>query len=670
MSTTSPFQTTNAAVDIDPIGAADFMDKYYLTYVLYTIKDRAIPSAADGLKPGQRRLLYRFYLDKLAPTAKTAKCSKISSATSGTLHPHGDASIYGTLASMAAPYRRARLIEPHGSMGTYPGDEPASPRYTEARLSTVGWETVKELSTGHPVDMVPTFDGDLTEPVYLPTRFPTLLVNGASGMAVGWGTNVPAHNPRELMDVCTAMLDNPDMSVEDIRKIMPAPDWGTGGIIVGDQGIDDYMSTGKGKITVRGEAHIEGKTIVITSLPPEVTWTTLNDKLRKGTLDGSLEGISDIANLSSRTGGFRFEVTVKNRHKPEVVLQQLYTKTPLESTFAASLVALDEDKVPRWWTLPELLRAFLNLRDQIVENRSQSRLGKVEQRHKEVDALLLVVADIDKVISIVRSSDNADTACQKLMHEFGVDEEQGRYILSMPLRRLTSQDSLELKKEAKALKREAAHLRNLIRSPKARAKVIRGELEETKKVFGQCPRLTQFNPEAKPTVAPTAAGGSGGSALGWRLTSDGMFTPTRQGIQFDGAGWAVFGHGRLKLMDGKGLPKRGRDIPLAPDVSDLVTCGVGDATVFVFVTAKGRLLHVDASDVGRQGVAGKGVAGMKLDKGDRVVFAAPADQLKGGFTTEGPKGVKKHVLGDFRVKGRGTQGVWLRRDGVNGVSVG
>lgn len=637
-----------------------YWETFDLSYMLYTIESRAIPSAYDGLKPVQRRVLFQMHLDRILPGTKPKKSAKVCSACSGNLHPHGDSSVYGAAAGLAAPYRRVRLIDGQGSFGIVAGDVPASPRYTEMRLSPEGFELVRELDDNS-VEMVPTFDGEMNEPRVLPSRFPVLLVNGAVGIAEGYSTKVPAHNPLEVIELCRAMLKNPKITTEEITEILTGPDWGTGGVVLGYDGVREYIETGRGKMIVRGTVEISGKDVIVTSLPPGIASQGFQEKVRDAITAGDLPGVADLTDLTDRRNGLRIQITVKRGHTPEEVLTGLYTYTPLEDTFAASLVALDEDRVPRWWTVPELITAFLELRDSVVLNRSQHRLEKSTARRHLVKGLITVQEDIDAAVAIIRKSADVDAARTGLMSRFAIDETQANYVLSMQLRRLTSQDVLELRKESEALDTEIGQLEKLVESRAARKKVIDKDLGAMETMFSApgYARRTVVDTESIP-VTRGSDGDPGGPAVvsdKWCLSESGIFGSEGTPIK-DGIGWAVFTDGRVKITDGKGLPKPGRDVLVAPDISALLASGVAPAGHDLFlISRKGKILRLDIGAINPQGVAGNGVAGLKLaDEDDTIVAAFPGTDA-GAVLSVSEKAYKVTALTDVPRKGRGAGGV-------------
>ncbi|MFN8071374.1 MAG: DNA gyrase subunit A [Mycobacterium sp.] len=648
---------------IHDLTADDYWDRYQLQFALYSVSDRAIPSAYDGLKPGQRRLLYQMHDSKLLPGNKPQKSSKVCSAVTGNLHPHGGTSMYGAAALLAADFQRVKIIDGQGAFPRIQGDIPAADRYTEMRLSPAGAALTAELDD-HAVQMVETFDGEWVEPVVLPAQFPVLLCNGAIGIAEGWATKVPAHNPRQVMAACRALLNSPKLSDDKLMELLPGPDWGSGGSVVGSAGLRDYITTGRGSFTVRGTVTVEGRTVVITELPPGVASSTVQERIRSLIDGGDLPGVADMADLTDRRNGLRIVVTAKRGHDPEQLRTSLLALTPLEGTFAASLVALDADRIPRWWSVRELITAFLSLRDSVVVHRSEHRLEKVTARRHLVAGLLKVHIDIDAAVAVIRGSDTVDEARAGLCARFDIDETQADYVLALQLRRLTRLDVIELNKEAEKLDAEFEQLTELVASPEARRKVIDAELKQTAKLFDApvFDRRTVLDFDATPV-----AGGGGDDGPrerkpnpNWRLDDRGVLSDSHGELLSNGIGWAAWTDGRIKFFAGAGLPAKIRDMPVAPDIAGLLGSGVlPDGAHLALVTRAGKVLRIDPSVVNPQGAAGNGVAGIRLADGDDAVIAAlpitGADDE--ALLSVSEKGWKVTACSDIPVKGRGGGGV-------------
>lgn len=648
---------------VHDVSADDYWNRYQLLFALYSTSDRAIPSAYDGLKPGQRRLLYQMHSSNLLPGNKPQKSSKVCSAVTGNLHPHGGAAMYGAAALLAADFQRVKIIDGQGAFPRIQGDIPAADRYTEMRLSAAGAALTAELAD-HAVPMVDTFDGEWVEPTVLPARFPVLLVNGAVGIAEGWATKVPAHNPRDVMTACRALLAKPGLSDDDLMELLPGPDWGCGGSVVGADGLRDYITTGKGSFTVRGKVVVEGRNVVITELPPGVASSTVQERIRSLITGGDLPGVADMTDLTDRRNGLRIVVTPKRGHDPHQLVTSLLALTPLEGTFAASLVALDADRIPRWWSVRELITAFLSLRDSVVVRRSEHRLEKVTARRHLVSGLLLVHIDIDAAVAVIRGSDTVEEARIGLCERFGIDEVQADYVLALQLRRLTRLDVIELRAEADKLDAEFTQLTELVESPKARKKLIDAELKQTAKLFD----APEFDRRTTLDLDATPIGGSGGDEgprdrkpnPNWRLDHLGILSDSHGDLLSGGLGWAVWTDGRIKLFTGSGLPTKIRDVPVAPDITGLLCSGVlPEGAHLALVTRRGKILRIDPATVNPQGAAGNGVAGVRLaEDGDDVIAALPLS----GTETEAilsvsPKGWKVTTCTDIPVKGRGGGGV-------------
>lgn len=643
--------------------ADDYWNRYQLTFALYSVSDRAIPSAFDGLKPGQRRLLYQMHDSKLLPGNKPQKSSKICSAVTGNLHPHGGASMYGTAALMAAEFQRVKVIDGQGAFPRIQGDIPAADRYTEMRLSAPGAALTAELDD-HAVPMVSTFDGEWTEPLMLPARWPVLLCNGAVGIAEGWATKVPAHNPRQVMAACRALLAEPDLSDDALTELIPGPDWGCGASVVGTAGLRDYITTGRGAFTVRGTVSVDGKSVIVTELPPGVASSTVQERIRALVESGELPGVADMSDLTDRRNGLRIVVTAKRGHNAESIREQLLALTPLESTFAASLVALDENRVPRWWSVRELITAFLSLRDSVVVRRSEYRLEKVTARRHLVAGLLTIHVDIDAAVAVIRGSDTVDEARRGLQERFGIDAEQADYVLALQLRRLTRLDVIELQTEAEKLDAEFAELTELVSNPDARRVVIDNELVATAKLFdgAEFNRRTVLDATATPVASSTDEAGSRERKVNtvWRLDDRGVFSDSHGDLLTSGLGWAVWTDGRIKFTTGGGLPYKVRDIPVAPDITGLLRSGVlAPGSHLALVTRRGKVLRIDPAAVNPQGAAGNGVAGVKLlGEDDEVIAALPLTCENGeAILSRSEKGWKVTEVADIPVKGRGGAGV-------------
>ncbi|WP_344947231.1 DNA topoisomerase IV subunit A [Actinomadura miaoliensis] len=467
-------------VDVD---VSEEMRGSYLEYAYSVIYQRALPDARDGLKPVQRRILYSMNEMGLRPDRGHVKCARVVGEVMGKLHPHGDSAIYDAMVRLAQRWAmRMPLVDGHGNFGSLGGDDmPAAMRYTEARMSREAMLMVASIDEGT-VDFRPNYDGQETEPEVLPAAFPNLLVNGASGIAVGMATNMAPHNLGEVIAAARHLIDNPEADLDALMRFVPGPDLPTGGKIVGLDGIRDAYATGRGTFRTRATAHIENVTprrkgIVVTELPYAVGPERVKAKIKDLVNAKKLQGIADLKDLTDRTTGLRLVIEVKNGFHPEAVLEELYRLTPMEETFGINNVAL-VDGQPRTLGLRELLQVYVDHRIDVVRRRSAHRRAKREDRLHLVDGLLVALLNIDEVIQVIRGSDDSAQAKQRLMQIFELSEIQSQYILDTPLRRLTRYDRLELEKEKEQLAREIAELTEILESETKLRGVVSAELAE------------------------------------------------------------------------------------------------------------------------------------------------------------------------------------------------
>ena len=480
----------------------------FLEYAYSVIYARALPDARDGLKPVQRRILFQMDRMGLRPDRPHVKCSRVVGDVMGRLHPHGDVAIYEALVRLAQPFTmRLPLVDGHGNFGSL-DDGPAAARYTEARLASSALALTADIDEDT-VDFSPNYDYTLTEPDVLPAAFPNLLVNGASGIAVGMATNMPPHNLREVVAAARHLLAHPEADLEDLMAIVPGPDLPAGGMIVGLDGIREAYRTGRGKFLTRATARIENitprkKGIVVTELPHLVGPEKVIARIKETVASKKLQGITDVADLTDRRNGTRLVITVKNGYNPEAVLAQLYRHTPLEDSFGINNVCLVDGR-PRTLGLRELLEVFVRHRLTVVERRTRFRLGRRRERQHLVEGLLIAILDIDEVIQVVRSSEDAATARTRLMQVFDLTEPQASYILELQLRRLTKFSVIELEKERDSLAQEIAELEAVLNDEALLRGVVSRELAAVAEEFGT-PRRTVLL-EAPGAGAPT--GGTG-----------------------------------------------------------------------------------------------------------------------------------------------------------------
>ncbi|GAB3049267.1 DNA topoisomerase IV subunit A [Intrasporangium mesophilum] len=490
--TTTPPPTEDFEEKIVGIDVEEEMQNAFLEYSYSVIYSRALPDARDGLKPVQRRILYGANELGLRPDRGHVKSQRVVGEVMGKYHPHGDQAIYDALVRMAQPFTlRLPLIDGHGNFGSL-DDGPAAARYTEARMADAALLMVAGLDEDT-VDFVPNYDDTQLQPGVLPAAFPNLLVNGASGIAVGMATNMAPHNLVEVIGAARHLIANPTCSLEDLMKFVPGPDLPCGGRIVGLEGIRDAYLTGRGSFRTRATARIEAitprrKGIVVTELPYLVGPEKVIDKVKDLVQSKRLQGIADLKDLSDRKHGLRLVIEVKNGFNPDAVLEQLYKLTPMEENFGINNVAL-VDGQPRTMGLKELLKVYVDFRTDVVRRRSAFRLAKKQERLHLVEGLLIAILDIDEVIQVIRSSDDAAAAKTRLIDVFDLSDPQATYILDLQLRRLTRFSRIELEKEKEDLERGIEELRAILENEKLLMRLVSNELAEVAKSHGT-PRRT------------------------------------------------------------------------------------------------------------------------------------------------------------------------------------
>ena len=476
-------------LDID---VGDEMRASFLEYAYSVIYSRALPDARDGLKPVQRRILYTMDQMGLRPDRGHVKSARVVGEVMGKLHPHGDGAIYDALVRMAQPWSlRLPFIDGHGNFGS-PDDSPAAMRYTECRMAPAALAMTASIGEDT-VDFKPNYDSRETEPTVLPAAIPNLVVNGTTGIAVGMATNMAPHNLVEVVQALRHLIGHPQAGIDDLMRFIPGPDLPTGGTIVGLDGVREAYETGRGSFRMRALARVESVTprrkgIVVTELPYNVGIEKIIERIKVLVQSKKLQGIADIKDLTDMANGTRLVIEVKNGFHPEALLEQLYKVTPLEESFSINAVTL-VDGQPRTLGLKELLEVFLGHRYDVVRRRTAFRRGKAAERLHLVDGLLLAILDIDEVIQLIRGSDNAAAAKERLIAVFDLSETQADYILDMPLRRLTRFSRIELEKEQEELHRAIEELDAILGDERLLRKVVSDELAEVAKTYGT-PRRT------------------------------------------------------------------------------------------------------------------------------------------------------------------------------------
>lgn len=471
----------------------------FLEYSMSVIVSRALPDVRDGLKPVHRRILYAMNESGITPKRPHAKSARTVGDVIGKYHPHGDSAVYDTMVRLAQPFSmRVPLVDGHGNFGSIDGDSAAAMRYTEARLDKPAMELLRDLDK-ETVDFQPNYDESLQEPVVLPARFPNLLVNGSSGIAVGMATNIPPHNLGEAIDATCFMLENPECTVDDLLKVMPGPDFPTGGIIMGRNGIREAYETGRGSLTIRSKCRIEEgkngkKSIIVSEIPYQVNRTNLLKKIADLIRDKKLPEISNVHDGADRHG-IDIIIELKQNAIPQVVLNKLYKHTQLQVGFGCNMVAL-VNGTPRTLSLKEILHYYILHQEEVVERRTRYELDKAEARAHILEGFVIALDHIDEVIQIIRHSETDSEAKEKLMSTFALSEKQSEAILEMKLRRLTGLEREKIEQELAELREKIEYYKRVLSDKGLVKQIIKEELQEIKEKY-PCKRSTKIEDEAK-----------------------------------------------------------------------------------------------------------------------------------------------------------------------------
>ncbi|SFQ10931.1 DNA gyrase subunit A [Actinomadura madurae] len=620
-------------VDVD---VSDEMRGSFLEYAYSVIYQRALPDARDGMKPVQRRILYSMNEMGLRPDRGHVKCARVVGEVMGKLHPHGDSAIYDAMVRMAQPWAmRMPLVDGHGNFGSLGGDDlPAAMRYTEARMSREAMLLVQSIDEDT-VDFRPNYDGQEQEPEVLPAAFPNLLVNGASGIAVGMATNMAPHNLGEVIAAARHLIDNPEAGLDDLMRFVPGPDLPTGGKIVGLDGIRDAYANGRGTFRTRATVTIESVTprrkgIIVSELPYAVGPERVKAKIKELVNAKKIQGISDLKDLTDRNVGLRLVIEIKNGFNPEAVLADLYRLTPMEETFGINNVAL-VDGQPRTLGLRDMLQVYVDHRIEVVRRRSMFRRKKREDRLHLVDGLLVALLNIDEVIQVIRQSDDAAQAKQRLMQIFELSEIQSQYILDTPLRRLTRYDRLELEKEKEQLAKEIAKLTAILESERKLRGVVSKELGDVAKEFST-PRRTILLESSGHTAAAAVPLEVADDPCTVLLSSTGLMARTHDAGPLPDSG-----------------PRAAHDV-LTSVVPSTARGQVGA------VTSLGRMIRVDVLDLPTlpPSATPPSLAGgapvteyVDLEPDETVVGIAAVGEEGGGLALGTAQGVVKRVVPDF-----------------------
>ncbi|MDO8886375.1 DNA gyrase subunit A [Candidatus Oleimmundimicrobium sp.] len=481
---------------IEPVYIEEEMKRSYIDYAMSVIVGRALPDVRDGLKPVHRRILYGMYDMGMVPGKSYMKCARIVGEVLGKYHPHGDSAVYDALVRMAQDFSlRYELIDGHGNFGSVDGDSAAAMRYTEARLSKLAIEMLRDINKDT-VNFIPNFDETLVEPAVLPSKFPNLLVNGSSGIAVGMATNIPPHNLKEVIEATIAAIDDPEVTIEELMKKIKGPDFPTGGLIVGSKGIQDAYRTGRGNVLVRGKTHIEQTAtnrehIIVTEIPFQVNKARLTEKIAELVRDKKIMGISDLRDESDRDG-MRLVIELKRDAIPQVVLNKLYKYTQLQTTFNIIMLAL-VDSVPRVLALPEVIHHYLNHQKEIITRRTKFDLRKAEARAHILEGLLVALNNLDEIIKTIKQSQTVELAKKNLTTHFDLSEEQAQAILDMKLQKLTGLEREKIRAEHKELLEKIAYYKKILADESKVLEIIKSELLEIESKFAD-ERRTQIIP--------------------------------------------------------------------------------------------------------------------------------------------------------------------------------
>ncbi|HEU5418018.1 MAG TPA: DNA topoisomerase IV subunit A [Streptosporangiaceae bacterium] len=634
-------------VDID---VTDEMRGSYLEYAYSVIYQRALPDARDGLKPVQRRILYQMSEMGLRPDRAHVKCARVVGEVMGRLHPHGDGAIYDALVRLAQPFAmRLPLIDGHGNFGSLGGDDaPAAMRYTEARLSAAAMEMTASLDEDT-VDFIPNYDGQDVQPEVLPAALPNLLVNGASGIAVGMATNMAPHNLGEVVAAARHLIANPEADLETLMRFVPGPDLPTGGKIVGLDGIRDAYATGRGIFRTRAAARVEKLTprrtgIVITELPYGVGPEKVISRIKDLVQARKLNGISDLKDLTDRHRGLHLVIEVRNGFHPEAVLEELYRLTPMEETFGINNVVL-VDGQPRVLGLRELLQIYVDHRIEVVRRRTEFRRSKRADRLHLVDGLIIALLNIDEVIQVIRTSDDAAAARERLMSVFDLTQVQAQYILDTPLRRLTRYDKLELEGERDTLQAEIAELTAILESEQRLREVVSGELASVSERFATPRRtvLLEASGVTRTAAVPLEVADDPCTVL---LSSAGLLART--------AAAPAGPDGQLPPPPDAGR-KAGRAQRAAHDVIVASVPATARGTVGV-LTSRGRLIRIGVLELPAlpPSAHSPGLSGgapvsefVSTEPGETVVAVVAADGAGAGLAVGTALGVVKRVAPDY-----------------------
>ncbi len=592
---------------VRPINITTEMRESYLDYAMSVIVARALPDVRDGLKPVQRRILYAMLREGLRHDQRYSKCAGIVGEVLKKYHPHGDMAVYDALVRMAQPWNlRYPLVDGQGNFGSVDGDPPAAYRYTEARLTRIAEEMLLDIDK-NTVDFRPNFDGEHEEPEVLPALLPNLLLNGASGIAVGMATNVPPHNLNELCNTIVHLIENPEATVEDLVKIMPGPDFPTAGSILGTDGIMNAYSTGKGHITLRARAHIEEGTrtafnIVVTELPYQVNKARLHERIAEMVKDRKLEGIRDIQDQSDRTG-MRLVIFLKQDAQPKKVLNALFKHTQMQTTFGVNMLALTEaGRQPRVLNLKRVLHEYIQHRQNVIRRRTEFDLEKARARAHILEGLKIALDNLDEIIRTIRESRTAESARTNLMNRFELTHIQAQAILDMQLRRLAALERQKIEEEYREVIKLIAELEDILANPRRVLHLIIEDLRHIKEQYGD---------ERRTRIIPDVNG---------EVSDEDLIPDVRVLITLTNRGYIkrqpcdTYRTQRRGGRGVKGMVTREQDV-----VRHMLTCGTMED--LLFFTDRGKVFQIKAHEVPEANRTAKGlplVNLVSLEPGEQV----------------------------------------------------
>ena len=623
---------------VQPTSIVNEMRTAYLDYAMSVIVQRALPDVRDGLKPVQRRIMYGMWDMGIRHNQAYKKCARIVGDVLGKMHPHGDGAVYDALARLAQEWNmRYPLIDGQGNFGSVDGDPPAAMRYTEARLSRIAEELLFDIDK-NTVDFVPNFDGSYMQPSVLPSKLPHLLLNGAAGIAVGMATNIPPHNLNELCDAITHLIDNPEATVEDLMQFLPGPDFPTGGVILGTEGIVNAYSTGKGHLIIRAKAHIEEAArgafhIVVTELPYQVNKARLQERIAELVKERKIDGIRDIRDESDRNG-IRLVVILKQDAQPKKVLNQLFKFTQMQVTFGVNMLALVEGYQPRVLPLKKALQYYIGHREEVIRRRTEYDLERARARAHILEGLKIALDNLDAIIETIRSSRTRDSARNNLRQNFKLSEAQANAILEMQLGRLAALERKKIEDEYRDVIKLIAEYEDILANPRRVLFLIKEDLKHLKAAYGDVRRtrivaeasgdfsVEDLIPDVQVLVTVTDRG------YIKRVNTDVYRTQNRGGKGI------------------KGMTTREQDV-----VQHMVTCRTLDS--LLFFTDRGKVYQLKTHEVPDAGRAAKGlplVNLIALEPGEQVTSVMPVADFDDGeylvMTTVNGK-IKRTLLQEF-----------------------